>query len=127
MRPQPGGADLLETARAALLDQVLAALSSDQRHTALMIANAMAIAGRELRAGTAPLIRERDALYAVLGTDTQPVARPDELAEQLAALNRDLCARIRAGAADSAAVHAHLLMVARLRVAESNPRALAAP
>ena len=46
---QPAGEALLEAARRLLLDELLALLPAERRYDGLMIANAMAIAGRELR------------------------------------------------------------------------------
>ena len=43
---QPGAADLLDIARATLLEVILPQLQGDARFKALMVANAMAIAGR---------------------------------------------------------------------------------
>lgn len=48
MRNRPTGEELLATARRVLLDDLLPALPADRSYEALMIANAMAIASREL-------------------------------------------------------------------------------
>ena len=48
----PDAAELLDTARDALLAELVPGLSKEARYTALMIANAMAIATREARHGT---------------------------------------------------------------------------
>lgn len=121
MSIQPTGADLLDAARALLRDELIAALPPERRHAALMIANAMAIAERELRRGDGAL---RDAL-ARLGS---PPGEGD-LRARLVAANRALCAQLRAGAAaDSSrrpALHAHLLATVRDELAVSNPKALA--
>ncbi len=47
---QPGPADLLETARRLLLDEIASGLDGAARYKALMIANAMAIAARAAQA-----------------------------------------------------------------------------
>jgi hypothetical protein len=99
------GERLLETARDVLRDQLLPALSPQQRHAALMVANAMAIAARELN------------------------RRTDRAADEArAALDRRLCASIRAGHVDGgvAAVqlHARLLADTRARVEVCNPKVL---
>ena len=47
---QPAGEALLEAARRLLLEELLALLPAERRYDGLMIANAMAIAARELRA-----------------------------------------------------------------------------
>jgi len=48
MRNRPTGEELLATARRTLLDDLLPLLPADKSYEALMIANAMAIASREL-------------------------------------------------------------------------------
>ncbi|NGM87311.1 hypothetical protein G5B35_08310 [Parapusillimonas sp. SGNA-6] len=48
MRNRPTGEELLATARCTLLDELLPLLPADKSYEALMIANAMAIAAREL-------------------------------------------------------------------------------
>jgi hypothetical protein len=47
LREPPEGPDLLATAREVLLNDILPALPADKAFAARMIANAMAIAGRE--------------------------------------------------------------------------------
>ena len=86
----------------------------------LMVANAMAIAARQIATGDLPQAEERASLQALLGS-------PEE---DLVALNRELASRIRAGTIglggpDADHVHLHLLRIAADRVAESNPKALA--
>ena len=99
------GERLLETARDVLRDQLLPALPSHQRHAALMVANAMAIAARELNRHTDQARNEARA-----------------------AADRQLCAAIRAGHVDGGAealqVHARLLADTRARVEMSNPKFL---
>lgn len=56
---RPDAADLLETARSVLLDEIVPSLAGPARYKALMIANAMAIAGRAAQA--APLAELADA------------------------------------------------------------------
>ncbi len=130
MREQPTGDQLLEAACSLLRDELLPALPSEKRHAALMIANAMGIAMRQLRNGDAPERQELAALERILlaqpGKDAGPV--PSDAQDRLLDLNRRLCLAIRQGHADSLnpndSVRAHLLSVARHRVAESNPKYL---
>lgn len=130
MRYQPTGDQLLDTARTLLRDELIPALPPEKRHVALMIANAMAIATRQLQAGEAPQQREvaelRRMLSAEAGDDT---AEGVSARTQLAPLNRRLCERIRVGHADSGPFHdavwQHLRAVVRQEVAESNPKYLA--
>lgn len=100
------GERLLETARDVLRDELLPALPAQLRHAALMVANAMAIAARELdRCADAALDQAREAE------------------------DRRLCAAIRAGDVDdgeaAAQLHARLLAGTRARVEVSNPKYLA--
>ena len=118
-------ADLLAIARGALLSRLVPALSDDHRYTALMIANAMAIAARESAQGGAATRREVERLRA-LTADIVPPDDPD--ADDVAALRRRVSAAIRDGRFDDAA-HADPLLAALLdicvdRVAISNPKAL---
>ena len=50
MQDRPDGGALLDQARRTLLDDLLPHLPEPHRYTGLMVANAMAIAGRELAA-----------------------------------------------------------------------------
>lgn len=123
---QPTGEQLLDTARSLLRDELLPALPADKRHAALMIANAMAIAGRQLKSGDVHERRELAALEKLL-----PVPANDDatLHAQLVAANRLLCARLREGHADQGAMRAqvfkHLHDVTRRQVELSNPKVLA--
>jgi len=118
-------ADLLVTARAALLDELLPALPVERRYVALMIANAMAIAARESALGGEA---DRDEVERLRGLamDVAPPSEPD--AADVIALRRAVSAAIRDGRFDDTA-HAKALMAALVeiaagRVAISNPKAL---
>ena len=96
MRVEPGGAELLRVARAELLEQLLPHLPASRHYTARMVANAMAIAARELDA---------------------PDLRPIDLAR--------LAAEIREGRHDdSPQIEEGLRELTRARLAVSNPRLL---
>lgn len=131
MRDQPTGEELLETARAVLRDDLIPALPADKRHSALMIANALSIAARQLKAGDAG---ERAELAALEGLLSEPfAARTDDapaLRNALVAANRKLSQWIRSGRADDGnlrdSFRAHLHDVIRRKVAESNPKYLGA-
>jgi hypothetical protein len=108
MLEQPDAADLLATARAALLEKLLPALPAHLHYEARMVANAMAIAGRAGAADPAPL-----------------ESRLANFAESPA----HFAARIRAGAYQPgtpayAGAAALLREMVRLRCAVTNPRAL---
>jgi hypothetical protein len=124
MKVEPAAADLLATARAALLEEVAPTLAEPQRYAVLMAANALAIAGRELR--SAPPAREEIArLQALVGGWTP--AGNDEADLREATVR--LAAGIRAGRFDAGEARerliAHLRETTKARLAVSNPRALA--
>jgi tRNA C32,U32 (ribose-2'-O)-methylase TrmJ len=121
----PDAASLLASAREALLADVLPSLDASPRYTALMIANAMAIAAREFTLG-AEAQRHEVELLRPLAAETIPPSEPDEA--DVHDLRRIVAAAIRAGRFDDAP-HAQSLMTALTQVAEerlaiSNPRAL---
>jgi len=96
MRVRPDGAELLRVARAELLERLLPQLPASHHYAARMVANAMAIAAREM---------------------TAPASDGDEAP--------DLAAGIRAGRHDgSAATLERLRSLTRERLAVSNPRLL---
>ena len=120
MRDRPLAGELLAIARRLLCEELVPLLPPERRLDGLMVANAMAIAVRQIATGNTPQAEERALLQALLGS-------PEE---DLVKLNRDLAARIRdgslgIGAADADHVHLHLLRVAADRAAESHPKALA--
>lgn len=128
MRDRPDGTKLLEIARAALLDDLLPALPEDQRYSARLIANAMAIAARELTAGDAPMRAERAALDRLVG-DSRDGVRTDpdteSLEEALQRLTWRLAAEIRAGGRDGdREIYDALRNGAVDRVRQTNPRRL---
>lgn len=126
MSERPSGAELLSAARAALLQELLTNLPERRRYLARMVANAMAIAARELELGDGI---DRAELTSLRRLFQHP--EPDsseEVAARLEAFNRRLCAEIRhgrfAGGADEARLRDHLRRSAEARVALSNPKAL---
>jgi hypothetical protein len=78
MRPilpdHPSGAALLDVARRALLDEVAPALKGRQRYVALMVANAIGIAAREIEHAEDTAIAWESALTHVGPTDDKPLA-----------------------------------------------------
>ena len=129
MRDRPTGDELLDTARQVLRDELMPALPADKRMTALMIANALSIAARQLRNGDAAERAELAALEQLL---SEPFALKADTttglhAAQIAA-NRKLAQWIRSGRADEGAmrdsVRAHLSATLHHKVAESNPKYL---
>src|SRR5688572_10778285 len=126
MTDHPSGSELLKIARDALTRELAAELPESKRYLALMVANAMAIAARELELGDGADRAELTSLRMLFedaGPDTS-----EDVADRLEALNRRLCAEIRAGKFSSGTVvtrlRDHLRRSAEARVAISNPKAL---
>lgn len=123
-------ADLIATAREALLSELLPALAKERRYLGRMIANAMAIAEREHRLGSDTARSEGARLRNVLSASGSPVGSSAVAASctDLIALRRAAAAAIRAGRFDDRASEcrlvAELLRTAADRVAISNPKAL---
>jgi hypothetical protein len=116
MREHPDGAGLLAIAREVLRKELLPLLPKEKAYDALMIANAISIAERQLQAGESAQMQERVALAGLLGMQAD-----------LADLNREFARRIRAGDFDDAAVAKTILWESTVqRVRESAPKALAA-
>lgn len=122
-------ADLIATARDALLGELLPALPKDRRYTGLMIANAMAIAMREERLGfdaaRSEAARLRNLLDAI---GASPARAADPIDTELATLRARIRDVIRDGRFDASErwkmLVAALLHTASDRVAISNPKAL---
>ena len=130
MRDISDAADLITTAREALLRDLLPALTGERRYAALMIANGMAIAAREHRLGTDAARNEASRLRNLLELVPQDDAakRDDQSTGELSLLRMNVSAAIRAGAFDAhehAVGHA-LAHTAADWVAISNPKALRA-
>ncbi|MCL2346527.1 MAG: DUF6285 domain-containing protein [Desulfobulbus sp.] len=127
MRDQPTGDLLLETARDLLREEIIPALSGNQRHAALMIANAMAIAMRQLQSGDDAERQELAALQKILSLPESGAS----LSQSLTDANRQLCRLIREGRADAGKTHDEvrdlLLRTTRHRVSISSPKYLDNP
>jgi hypothetical protein len=122
MKVEPSARELLEVARASLVSEVIALLPESQRYPALMAANALAIAARDLASepGTAA---ELERIAALLG---EPVPAGGEA--ELPRATARLATRVRMGQFDAGAPRAnllaHLRATTRQRLAVSNPRLL---
>lgn len=92
MSIKPDTQTLLEAARAALVDRVAPSLKGAERYEALLIANAVAIAARELTSRNEA--EEALDMVSLLGRET---TRADQ---DLGALERELADAIRAGEFD---------------------------
>lgn len=128
MREQPEGQHLLSIARTTLLEKVVPALPQDQRYSALMVANALAIALRQWQAGDAWQHEELQRLQSLLNTDYLALAE-GHFFPALNAANRALAQKIRKGEFDtpSQALTEMLEWMALQRVMESAPKALQPP
>ncbi|MCK9988827.1 MAG: hypothetical protein AzoDbin1_05299 [Azoarcus sp.] len=130
MRDEPTGEQLLDSARNVLREQLMPALPAASRHAALMIANAMSIAMRQLQNGDEPERAELRALEKILlaGDGAGEAGAGTSMRARLKELNCRLSHWIRDGQADAGeirdAVRAHLVQVARTKVGESNPKYL---
>lgn len=122
MKVEPGGIELLRVARDTLLRKLLPALAPQYHYDARMVANAMAIAARELEAAAGDAAGECARLARLMPDWQAPADAQAALREG----NARLAQRIRAGAFDSAAAQrelaAHLEAVTRARLAISNPK-----
>jgi hypothetical protein len=123
MNDRPSAAELVEAVRLFLERELLPTIA-DQRlkFQALVAANVLSIAGRELAGEEAQLAEEREALRPFVGDE--PAAAGPRAAVR--AMNERLCARIRAGELDQRAGELRALLrrqvVRKLEVA--NPRCL---
>ena len=124
MKDISDAADLMTAARDALLRELLPVLPAPHRYSALMIANAMAIAAREHRFGADAGQSETARLQNLLADCGLP-APPSSDSH---ALRRILCSAIRAGRFDEPAratrLTQALMHTAEAWVAISNPKAL---
>ena len=118
MRDRPDTADLLKIARQVLRNDLTDLLPTEKRYQALMVSNAIAIAGRQLGVGGETERRELVVLRDLLGVDGQS----EDLYRELSARIRD--GTYAAGTPDHARARAFLETITRRRVSESNPRAL---
>lgn len=128
MNNEPDGVELLRVAQKVLRERLLPGVAKDQRYEALMVANAMAIAARELEAGDWKLREELRMLTELYG-DTVVGQSGTSSKEKVSRLNKRLAKDIRAGVMDGACaqgVRALLKaqVIGRLRV--SNPKYLKA-
>jgi hypothetical protein len=125
MRNQPDARELLGIARETFIARILPALPEDLRYTALMVANAMVIARREIEAGEESAQSELTRLRGLFGESAHNVHGFD-LHSALADRNRRLARDIRAGRyeSDNSAVLAHLRRTVEEKLAVSNPKGL---
>ena len=88
MNDRPSARELIDAVRIYVEKELLPSLTdARQRYQALIAANVLSIAGRELDRGEAMEVEERGWLAALLGEDGD-----------VRALNEKLCAEVRRGA-----------------------------
>ena len=107
-------ADLLKVARSSLRERVMPKVESETRYDAAMVANAMAIAIRELELGPQVRVEERDLLGEFMG----------ERDAALEELRRRLCRALRSplfAAKHAAELRSLLERLVHARLAISNP------
>lgn len=115
MNDRPTAEELLAIARTTLREVITPALPADLRYTAAMIGNAMAIAARRIAADeTAAAEDELAALVTIYGT----VATPADIVRDIRA------GRFDGASSERAALLRYLRLLARRRVAETNPKVL---
>ena len=126
MRNTPDAGQLRAVALDTFRAEVLPAVPPDRRYAALMIANALAIVGRELATLDAAGHAMLDAMAPLVGEDADPSLSGTALRERVDGLQRRLCADIAAGACDAAGPELmaclEATVQARLRIA--NPKLL---
>lgn len=128
MKCSPEASGLLAIARETFIAQLLPALPENVRYTALMVANAMAIARRDIETGEASARAELRRLR-VLFSEASSEPDANQLRGTVADYNRRLVQAIRAGRYDSdnAALLEHLRRTIEEKLAISNPKTLSGP
>ena len=129
MQDRPSVSELLRAVRGFLEDDLVPALEGRRRFHALVAANVLSIALRQLRGEEANLVEEWRLLSSLLGEAGEMPCGCAQMRDGVRALNERLCAAIRAGEFDGerfdeAAEVVRLLVVRKLEVA--NPRYLEA-
>ena len=117
MNSRPNGSELLAVARRTLLDQLLPLLPAARTYDALMIANAMAMAARELdRQGRDETEERILEFYRQIGHEDAAEASERGLA--------DLIRRKAIGPSQHGLLHRLLLDLTRDKLAVTNPKQL---
>ena len=96
----PPGHELLASARALLVDDLLPSLPPEQARKLRFVADAMAIAERELHGAADDAVRELWLLAEFYGETPPSLLAPDEVAGHLCRMNSRLARDIRTGALD---------------------------
>jgi hypothetical protein len=123
---QPDALELLAIARETLLEELLPRLEGEARYQALMIASALAMAGRELAAGDGAERASLEHLRGLYEHDRPPEGEGTR--EAMARLEARLAKDLRDGVLDGGpqyAVRRWLRARIEARLAVSNPKRLA--
>ena len=129
MQDRPTSSELLQAARDAFVRDLLPEITGEKRYVALMVANALAILGRDLESNTAFLKKEMTRLQGLLGISLPEIKDLDPLRAEVERLNCQLVAQIRAGAFDEleaagTRLQAHLVATTHEKLAINNPKYL---
>ncbi|SMH58807.1 DUF6285 domain-containing protein [Azospirillum agricola] len=126
MRTGPDAFALLDIALATLRGEVLPNVAPEGRYAALMVADALDIAGRELRGFDASGHAMLAALAPLYGEDADDTLAGDELRTRVEALQHRLCIEIAAGDFDhdgQDVLMDALEAIVRARLVIANPKA----
>ena len=118
MRDEPSASALLTLAREVLREKLLVHIPPEDRYSALMVANVMAIAARRIDNGDEPERRELERLKRIIDLDDRGLSPREALERGY----RRLGSEIRKGdLSRSRAVYDLLMEQAVEKVRESNP------
>lgn len=123
MSRRPDTVTLLQAGRQAVLDLIEPEMPGDRKYRMLMVANAFAIALRDLATGESPDQTELGLFAGLYGPELVQAAGKDAAA-RLMALNRRLAGEIRDGQWDEMSQPLMDLLVHQVgvRIARSNPK-----
>ncbi len=130
MQDRPEAHELIQAVEGFIEGELLPTLADPRlRFRALVAANVLAIVARELAQGEVMLFAEWQRLIPLLAeTNVPPPLSMEELHAAVLGFNRELCARIRAGEADTGPwydevlAHVESTVIEKLHV--TNPRYL---
>ncbi len=127
MRANPDARGLLQIAASAFRADVLPHVAPEARYAALMVANALEIAERELKGLDTAGHSMLGALALLYGEDADDALSGDDLRRRVEALQHRLCIEIAAGDFDhdgQEVLMDSLEAIVQARLGISNPKAL---
>jgi hypothetical protein len=132
MQDRPTVQELLAAVRGFLEDEVVGVLDGPRRFHALVAANVLAIAERELAGEEEALVAEWQRLAALFGSSREePPARLAALRAAVRESTTALVERIRRGDADAGpfgdAVRAHARQTVQQKLRVANPKLVSPP